>query len=119
MFFASLGLFAICAWGLPWWMFTPVGVFLGWMNGGHQRGLRSLQIAAAAALAILAAAFVQDGRSSGLIAKRMAGVFGLPHASLMFVMMALFGAITATLGVQCGIFLRQKLTRRRASDQLF
>ena len=68
---------------------------------------RALQVAAAAALSWMAMAYVQDGRSHGLIAPRMAGLFALPAVALILSVQGFLGFVTALLAFQSALALRQ------------
>jgi hypothetical protein len=111
MIFAALGLFLLATWFLPWWSAALIGFALGWLSANWNMRWLAPQVASAAALSWMALAYVQDGRSYGLISQRMAGVFGLPSAQLIFVLQGFLGFVTALLAFKSAKALRQLVLR--------
>lgn len=72
----------------------------------QRRPWLSAQSALAAGLAWSILAFVQDGLNSGLVSKRVAGLFQLPMPILVYVITGLLGFITAFLFVSWGQSIR-------------
>lgn len=105
MFFFSLGLFLVAVKFLPWWGLALVAFLLGTMLKKSSASW-GLQVALAGASAWMALAFLQDGRSLGVISQRLASLFHLPSPLLIFVIVALLGALTAGLPFQAGTRLR-------------
>jgi hypothetical protein len=101
MFFFCLALFLLCGWLLPWWGLALIAFFLGIAFNGKAR-----HVALAAAAAWTALAYIHDGQSHGIIARRMAGLFGLPSPYLIFLLMAILGALTALFFFQAGAVIR-------------
>ena len=110
MFFFSLGLFSLAIWFLPWWGLGVTGLVLGFFIR-DAKDFTALQVALAGGLAWSALAFIQDGRSHGLISARMSGLFHLPSPVLMFAVVALLGAMTAGLPFQAGLSLKAYIKR--------
>jgi hypothetical protein len=90
---------------MPWWSLAAAGLLLGIFLPAKKA--RAVQVSAAAALAWAILAYILDGRSHGLISQRMSGLFGMPSPWLMFLLMALIGAVTALLNYQAGVFIRR------------
>jgi hypothetical protein len=66
----------------------------------------SRAVTLAAAIAWAALAYLKDGHSHGLISQRMSGLFNLPAAPLIFLVMAALGAMTAFLFFKAGSSMR-------------
>jgi hypothetical protein len=103
MIYFSLALFLVAGWVLPWWALAVVALVLGF-SFPQSRG-RSVALAAAIAWAALA--FIKDGHSHGIISQRMSGLFSLPAAPVMFVVMGVLGAVTAFLFFKAGSAIRR------------
>jgi len=69
--------------------------------------IKSWKVILAGGVAWGALAFIFDGESHGLISQRMGGLFALPSAYLMFVVMAAIGAVTAGIFFQAGAGFRR------------
>lgn len=106
MFFFSLLVFLLGLWFLPWWSLALISVILGIATRTTARGRFTFHVTMAGAVAWAALAFVQDGRSFGLISKRMSALFSLPSTALIFLMMATLGGVTVLLGFKAGLYLR-------------
>ena len=79
-------------WFFPWWGLPLIAAGVGVkLRGGLWR---ALQFSLAAGLISVAFAFTKDGRTQGLVSKRLMGLFSLPAASLSFALM--FGVIFVT-----------------------
>lgn len=106
MFFFSLLSFTAVAWIAPWWAEAPAALLLGALTCHDGRGV--FKVSSAAGSAWLAVAFMLDGRSSGVIGQRLAGLFGLPSVYLVYAAMGALGFITAFLFASSGLFIRQR-----------
>ena|ERR1035437_9375217 len=111
MFYFSLFIFLICAWTLPWWGIAAVAFILGLIMPGKFK--RAWEVSFAAGVAASVLAYVLDGRSHGLISQRMSGLFGLPFAPAIFLVMGILTGITVFLYYQAGVFLGQATLGRR------
>ena len=100
MIFLAMIFFLPVVWLLPWWGIWLTSVVLGGILPGG--GRRTLQVATAAALVSIAAAFLQDGRNSGMISQRMSAMFGLPFSGGIFLVVGLIAAISAVIGFRIG-----------------
>lgn len=103
MFFFCLAVFSLVLWFFPWWSLALVAFVVGMFV----REYRGLHVALAGAVAWSALAFLQDGFSHGLISKRMSVLLGLPSSGLLFLLMAVLGAVTAILCAHAGRSLQQ------------
>lgn len=110
MFFFALAVFLACGWLLPWWSLAAASLSLGILL--PTRPAWTISFAAAVAWATLA--FLKDGHSHGIISQRMSALFGLPAAPLIFLVMAILGAVTAVLFFKAGASLRLAATEARA-----
>lgn len=104
MFFFSLALFVVASWSAPWWLAGGIGFAMGSLREMNAR--EALHFSSACGVAWAALAYVQDGRNFGLISRRVGGLFNLPHFSIVFLLMAILGFVTAFLGLQAGLALR-------------
>lgn len=100
MFYLSLLFFAWVSWTAPWWASWPVAFVLGLLWPGGKR--RALLVVSAALVATNAVAYFWDERSFGIIAKRMSGLFGLPFAGGIFLVLSLLTGVTVWLGYRSG-----------------
>jgi hypothetical protein len=107
MFFFSLALFLVGSWCLPWWVVVIGGLMMGWFQPRPWNG--GFNCALAAAVAWAALAYIEDGRNHGLVSKRLAGLFHLPHASFTYLIMGLCGFITVFLCARSAMTLRSWL----------
>lgn len=100
---------------MPWWGLGVVALILGLTIPGKFK--RALEVSFAAGVAAAVLAYILDGRSHGLISQRMSGLFGLPFAPLIFLIMGIINALSAFLYYKAGVFLGQiakgKASRRR------
>ncbi len=100
MIFLAMIFFLTVVWLLPWWGIWLASVVLGVLLPGG--GRRTLQVAIGATLVAVAAAYIQDGRNSGLISQRMSAMFGIPFSGGIFLIVALIAAVSATTGFRLG-----------------
>ena len=112
MIFAALVGQLLAAWFLPWWMTALTAFILGWICHGWGMRFPALQVSLAGALSWATSAYVQDGRSHGLISERMAALFGLPSSPLIFVVMGFLGLVTTLLAFQSAATLRDFTARK-------
>jgi hypothetical protein len=102
MFYFCLAVFLVVGWLCPWWALAVAALILGLaFPTASGRG-----VALAAAVAWAALAYIKDGMSQGIISRRMSGLFSLPAAPLIFLLMAVLGAITALLFYKAGSAIR-------------
>ena len=101
MLYFGLVVFLACGWFLPWWSLALASFVLGLVVRAS-----AWKIGAAAALAWASLAYILDGHSHGLISQRMSGLFGMPSHFLIFLLMAVLGAVTATLFFRAGSAFR-------------
>jgi hypothetical protein len=106
MLFFVLLIFALAAWLLPWWATFVLALIMGWVLPGGWR--RAGLVALGAGLTTMAAAYVLDGRSHGLISLRMSALFSLPFSGGIFLFVGLLSAISAFLGYRCGVVWRDR-----------
>jgi hypothetical protein len=100
MFYLALILFSVCAWWAPWWAIAPVALVVGVLM--ENDGKTIFKSALAAGLAWAATAFLLDGRSLGLVSRRLAGLFSLPSIYFVYILTGLMGFITAFLFIKAG-----------------
>lgn len=108
MFLLSLALFLLAGWFLPWWSVVLSSLILG-LIVTPRRG-RPLSVALAAAVSWVAIGYILDARNLGLISQRMSGVFGLPAAGFMFLLIGGVAFVSAGLGFQSGAVLRKSMS---------
>ncbi len=105
MFFLSLLIFILPAMVMPWWGLALVALALGvWRPQGWWYGM---QVGLAAGWIWVAAAYVDDGNTSGLITRRLSMAMGLPSPWLLLGLMGALGFVTAFLFYQAGSALRR------------
>lgn len=105
MFFFSLALFLAASWTAPWWVAGVIGFAMGALREMTYK--ESLHFSSACALAWASLSYVHDGRNFGLISARVGGLLGLPHFSIVFLIMGLIGFVTVFLCLQSGQALRR------------
>lgn len=115
MFFFCLVVFLFTLWASSWWCFAAVSFVLGYLV--QKVRVKLFQVAAAGAIAWAALAFVQDGISHGLISKRMTALLGLPSPFLIFLLMAVLGALTAVLAFRAGVSVRKLFLMQSKSKE--
>ena len=90
---------------LPWWWPAIVGVVLGfWKPDARFKAFRATFLGTALAWGVTAS-FFQIG-NHGLLAGKVAGIFGLPNGWFLVGITALIGGLTAGFGAWLGRYLR-------------
>lgn len=96
----------------PWWWTLPIVTALVTLWSGGPVWRVVLQAAAATALVWLGYALMQYFGSDGILTKRLAELFHMPHLSLLFILTAVVGGLMGGLGALCGYRMHQHLMPR-------
>ena len=91
----------------PWWMTALASLVLGYFY--FDRVSYLLKIALAFGCAWALGAWVLDQTGSGMVAHRMAGVFGLGFVPAIFAIQFLIGFLTSSLWSLSGCGIRHML----------
>ncbi len=95
---------------MPWWIPMLIA-FLLVIIFPVRGGQAFVSTGTGAALCYLIITFFADRANEQILSRKMAELFGLPSTSLLLVLTALIGFITAGLGGWSGSFLRQMFQR--------
>ena len=82
-------------WFFPWWSLILLAAFAGWF--GRSGILRALYLGVGCGLAWAGLAFIKDHAHDGIVSRRMAGMFNLPHPMLIFAVLFAIGFISVFL----------------------
>lgn len=107
MIFFALAVFLPSLWLFPWWAQPLICFSLG--LGLTKTWSLQWQTALVAGVSAAVLSFVRDGQSYGLISKRMAPLIGLPHPTLIFVLMGALTFVFSLLWLRTGALLRHRL----------
>lgn len=103
----GLALLLPALWFGSWLLLAPLAFGAGYLTKGKD----AWKFALASGLAWAALAFVRDGQTGAIISERMSGMFSLPSSSLLFLIIAVLGFVTAFLWFKAGGSTRVLLKR--------
>lgn len=95
----------------PWWFYLALSMVAGSLvNSGRSAFFK---IGLSAALVFVVVAYYRDVQAAGLISFRLAGLFQLPHAVLLYVVLFLITFLSSALFALSGYQLTSLYKQRR------
>lgn len=105
MIWALLFLVLFSSWFLPWWIYLVWAFLVGWKT--HSAGKAFVTGFLGTGLAWVMVAYYQDMRGESLISERLAGMFSLPHPSLVYVVVLVLSGLSSALFCVAGFYLSE------------
>lgn len=105
MIWGLMALTLLTSWWLPWWIYLIWAALFGWKATSPFKAF-GLGFLGVSVTWILAAAY-QDYQALGIISERLAGMFGLSQAFLIYFVIGGVSGVSAGLFSVCGYYLSE------------
>ena len=107
LIFAIVLSFLLLILGAPWWTLALVAAGFGWLSTRGLRATAMLSLLSAGAWVGLA--LIQDARAEFRMSSRLAGLFELPSASLIYVIIFVMAGVVVVTAASLGWSARRSL----------